>query len=168
MLGLPHKSAACHFGAEDHCFGCQLVGCGFYDCPLALRNGCAQRWQRDKLLFSSFEMVIKTFHVVFQAPNISSFAECDRSLVSLIFDRCGRAQHLTILDPLISLEPRFWRQFWQPFSYSNRESYDGDPSHQATKPPPSTRPNGSQWIPMDPSSPRMTPSGSGQACSGAR
>ena len=59
MLGLPHKSAACQFGAEDHCVGCQLVGCGFYDCPFA-----AQRVPRDgsvTTLFSSFEWSSKPF-----------------------------------------------------------------------------------------------------------
>lgn len=37
MLGLPYKSAVCWSRGEDYCFGCQLVGCGFYVCPSAQR-----------------------------------------------------------------------------------------------------------------------------------
>ena len=47
-------------------------------------------------------MVIKTFHVVFQVPNISSCAACSGSLVSLIFDGgCGRGHFESDLDEIL-------------------------------------------------------------------
>ena len=94
MLGLPYKSAVCPSRGEDHCFGCQLVGCGFYVCPLAQRV--------------CFAIFTTSFHVVFQVPNFPSYAECDRSLVSLTFDsRCG------MLWPC-SLKPRIEWRLWEP------------------------------------------------------
>ena len=128
MLGLPHKSAACQFGAEDHCVGCQLVGCGFYDCPFA-----AQRVPRDgsvTTLFSSFEWSSKPFML------LSKFLTFP-AMLSVTDHWC----HLIVVA-VLSIWPL---DFIGTASYSNRESYDGDPSHR-----PSTRPNGSQRIPTDP------------------